>query len=160
MGIGNYKLLNNDELKALRESATECAVTGKPIDNPVVDHIHFGSEAEYQGLNPDWSGKIRGVIDNKSNLALGFIMAEAKRCKISPNEYLDKVKEYLNKTPTNMIYPAYPKEIKDYFKTLSTKDKHDYLEYEFGVSSIGRQMSDAALSKILDAEIKNKFKQY
>ena len=155
MGIGNYKLASKDDLKILRESTTHCELTGKPIENGVVDHIHL-NESDTQGLNPDWDGKIRGVISNSSNLALGFIMKESRELNMTPNEYLVKIQEYLNRKPTDLVYPSYPKEVKDYFATLSIDDKQEYLDYHFGINTTST--NDESLNRMLKNALADKFR--
>ena len=155
MGIGTYEVLTEQEMIKLRKEATKCAMTGKDIVNPVIDHIHM-NECELMGINPDYAGKTRGVISNSSNLALGWIMKEARALDITVNDYLDMIKEYVNKAPlSNHIYPKHLSDIRKYFQSLSIEEKQDYLDYEFGIAT--NSISEITLNNMLNRAIKEKY---
>ena len=152
--IGNYKVLSEKDMKKMRDDAKYCDLTGKPINKPIIDHLHE-FEHTLGNVSDDATGKVRGVISNSSNLALGFIMKECRELDMNINDYLDKVKEYVNRAPSDFIYPKHLSDIRKKFESLTTVDKQDYLEYHFGVETMST--NDITLAKQLNDAIQDKY---
>ena len=78
--------------KLLKEQDNKCCITGKEIENPVLEHHHA------KGLGG--TGNIRGVADREINVFLGKIENSHKRYKIKTEELPDilrKIADYLER---------------------------------------------------------------
>ena len=124
---------NKTRCDELRNSKNEyCELTGLKTNKLVVDHIHTG-ESEIAGHDSDFNGCIRGVINHNSNITLGYLMSDCKKMNLNINEYLNMIKLFLEKEPTNKIYHLHPRQLLDEFILLTEDEQINLLEYEVGI---------------------------
>jgi len=152
--LTQYKIMNKEDMKLLRENTTHCELSGEPINKPVIDHMHIG-DAKVKGINEAYDGRILGCISNSANIMLGFLYKEAKELNMDIHEYINKIHKYIDKPPMNKVYISHPADVRQHFKELSINDKRDYIEYHFGIESLN--YTDDTLNRELRRLIKEKY---
>lgn len=112
--MSNLKIIKHTEIAKIRNALSEeqgnrCAICGKVLTDPVLDHQHRMNKQ--QTLGEDGAGQIRGVLCRECNALEGKIWNAMNRYAQPKTvaervEILEHIIEYWSRKPYEMIHPT------------------------------------------------------
>jgi hypothetical protein len=141
--LRNYKDIAGHRELLINRSKGLCAITKEPLESPVMDHAHLGSEYE---------GHCRGVISSFSNMLEGrfrrdFNKYARRHTNVSFADYLICMGNYLNGDYSRE--PLHHMTVEEYKKRLNSKTKPVIVQEivkDYGKVTITKDGNELALS--------------